>query len=96
MDSEDLPPILVAPHKSLKTRARAIQPADMDGVVLFAANPEEACAKIDEVFRQDTLESQFRRAGPAYVERFDWDRIAQSYATLYDQAKRSTAGAGSA
>ena len=32
MDNEDPPPILVAPHRSLKTRARAVGDADMDGV----------------------------------------------------------------
>ena len=37
MDEPDtLPPILVAPHKSLKTRARAVQPADMDAVRALA------------------------------------------------------------
>ena len=36
MDNEDPPPILVAPHKSLKSRARAVVPADMDRVRLLA------------------------------------------------------------
>ena len=36
MDNEDLPTILVAPHRSLKTRARAVQADDMDRVRLLA------------------------------------------------------------
>ncbi len=35
-EPEDLPPILVAPHRSLKTPARAVRPADMDAVRLLA------------------------------------------------------------
>ena len=35
MNDEDPPPILVAPHRSLKTRARAVTDADMDGARLL-------------------------------------------------------------
>ena len=35
-EDDTLPPILVAPHKSLKSRARAVLPADRDAVRLLA------------------------------------------------------------
>ena len=62
------------------------RPADMDGVMLLAADPAAACARLEELFADGALERRLRRAGPAYVRRFDWDSIAAGYADIYRQA----------
>lgn len=65
------------------------QPADMADVVLFAADPKEACARIEGLFADGALEHRLRAAGPAYVGRFDWDSIAERYVGVYRQVTRS-------
>ncbi len=65
------------------------QPADMAEIVLFAADPEQACARIDGLFADRALERRLRAAGPAYVGRFDWDNIAERYVGIYRQIARS-------
>ena len=69
------------------------RPADMDGVVLLAADPAAACARLDALFADGGLERHLRRAGPAYVKRFDWDSIAERYAGIYRQAAGALEGA---
>ena len=70
------------------------RPADMSGVVLLAADPGEACARLEEIFADAGLERRLREAGPAYVRRFDWDSIAASYVDIYRQVAGSPAVVG--
>ena len=59
------------------------EPADIKDVVLFASDPRQAEQRLSTLFSQPSLEEQLRKAGPAYVEHFAWDRIARAYGDVY-------------
>ena len=55
------------------------QPTDMADVVLLAGGQEEACTRLEGLFADGALERRLRKAGPAYVGRFDWNSIADRH-----------------
>lgn len=69
------------------------RPADMEGVVLLAADAGAALARLEALFADPDLEHRLRAAGPDYVRRFDWDAIGDRYAALYRAAAAASAPA---
>jgi glycosyltransferase involved in cell wall biosynthesis len=67
------------------------QPDDIGDSVLFASGPSEAAAVLNDLFGEPHLEQRLRRAGPHYVQKFSWNKIAKQYVEFYQAAvARST------
>ncbi len=65
------------------------EPTDIGETVLFAADAAQAEARIEALLEDGDATTRLRDAGPRYVERFSWDRIAANYHAIYSDALRA-------
>lgn len=60
-------------------------PSDLDGVVEFASNPEQALKVINKIIYDKEWQMRLIKNGLAYANRFTWENIAAKHIELYEK-----------